>query len=70
MRPPTRRPIGHARDPYHRLDMRRTSFRRPGLNVMVTSWGDNQIETYKLTNKGASVTVAAGWVVPSIHSVP
>jgi putative membrane-bound dehydrogenase-like protein len=40
------------------LDMRRTSFRRPGLNVMVTSWGDNQIEAYKLVSKGASVTLA------------
>ena len=40
------------------LDMRRTSFRRPGLNLMVTSWGDNQIEAYKLQSKGASVTLA------------
>lgn len=39
------------------LDMRRTSFRKPGLNVMVTSWGDNQIEAYKLVSKGASVTL-------------
>jgi putative membrane-bound dehydrogenase-like protein len=39
------------------LDMRRTSFRRPGLNVIVTSWGDNQIEAYKLVSKGASVTL-------------
>jgi len=39
------------------LDLRRTSFRRPGLNVMVTSWGDNQIEAYKLVSKGASVTL-------------
>ncbi len=39
------------------LDMRRTAFRRAGLNVMVTSWGDNQIEAYKLVSKGASVTL-------------
>lgn len=39
------------------LDMRRTAFRREGLNVMVTSWGDNQIEAYKLVSKGASVTL-------------
>ena len=41
------------------LDMRRTAFRRPGLNVMVTSWGDNRIEAYQLVNQGASVTMAA-----------
>ncbi len=40
------------------MDLRRTSFRKPGLNVMVTSWGDNQIEAYKLVSKGASVTMA------------
>jgi len=39
------------------LDLRRTSFRKPGLNVIVTSWGDNQIEAYKLVSKGASVTL-------------
>lgn len=39
------------------LDMRRTAFRKPGLNVMVTSWGDNQIEAYRLVSKGASVTL-------------
>jgi len=39
------------------LDMRRTAFRKPGLNVMVSSWGDNQIEAYKLVSKGASVTL-------------
>lgn len=40
------------------MDMRRTSFRRPGLNLMVASWGDNQIEAYHLVSKGASVTMA------------
>ncbi len=39
------------------MDLRRTSFRKPGINVMVTSWGDNQIEAYKLVSKGASVTL-------------
>ena len=40
------------------MDLCRTSFRKPGLNVMVTSWGDNQIEAYKLVSKGASVAMA------------
>ena len=40
------------------LDMRRTAFRKPGLNVMVTSWGDNQIEACKLVSRGASVAMA------------
>ncbi len=40
------------------MDLRRTAFRKPGLNVMVTSWGDNQIEAYQLTAKGASVTAS------------
>lgn len=37
------------------MDMRHTSFRKPGLNVMVTSWGDSQIETYQLANKGTTL---------------
>ncbi|HEX2746819.1 MAG TPA: PVC-type heme-binding CxxCH protein, partial [Verrucomicrobiales bacterium] len=40
------------------IDLRRTAFRKAGLNLMVSSWGDNQIEAYKLVNKGASVTMA------------
>ncbi|HWB06439.1 MAG TPA: PVC-type heme-binding CxxCH protein [Verrucomicrobiales bacterium] len=39
------------------IDMRRTAFRRAGLNIMVGSWGDNQIEAYKLVSKGASVAL-------------
>ncbi len=37
------------------LDMRRTAWRRPGLHLMVTAWGDNQIESYEMEPHGSTV---------------
>ena len=45
------------------MDLRVTGFRKAGLHLMVTSWGDNQIETYGLVNGGRGLEVADRRVV-------